>query len=273
VLPTVLESAVSLLFVPASKKEEATEYGSGFVILSHNNYSYVFTRYFFKDEHHVNAGTIYVQFYESCSITEANIICNNSEFMVLTVEDKENKGKPITLAQERATYEKCCTLGTLSGTKMHASAKVPLEHFMGAIGAYFGQLITPDCRASSHKRRSAIQTVEGSQSYFMVTCPYKDKMVDLDNIDKPGHTCTRIIGAAVFRSTGDIIGAISSPTTYPDVKYGLHVEEMIGLIGNMCLPSSGKENEEEFKMLDWEVPILLIQTLRINSYNICLYTI
>lgn len=249
----MLRCAVSVLFVG----DVETFYASGFVLMSEDGGAFIFTRRLNESNPYTE---IHVRFYGSSLHQPATMVCGDKEFIVI-VADYPIGSPPDSVAQPQneVTYEQCCTIATVSGTKLHAKVKSEFPHFVGRLGLYHGQVLTPDCTASFYSNHAkAGGVLEGSGRFFMVSCPYKDTMVTPDNIDEPAenHTCKTVVGAPVLRSDGQLLGALASCSSYFDVKYSLHYDEMVVRIGKMEATSEeGLDLKEKLRrFLDGIVP-------------------
>jgi hypothetical protein len=245
----ILPSVVTVL---VGGQDENTLYGTGFVAFTRGNVALIFTRFFNAKEHPAQEESIHIQFDEDSEV-KAYELGHDRRFMMLginlsTYARKENV-KAVHFAKVPPTFGQCCTVGTLSGTKLHADLNHPDKQFAGRLGAYFGEITTTDCSGSFVNSREMV----GGRGSFILSCQHQDQMVTLDNIDDLPQTrqSTHIVGAPIFSANsecetyGSLIGVIISKTKSFDVKYGLHQSEMGSLLKKMFskIDSQGKNLE------------------------------
>ena len=82
------------------------------------------------EREHLSTSSLFVHFDGGIVKKQAQILCHDSEYMVLAAPEEErinNQPNNIPLPLPKpATFEQCCTIATMSGTKLHAKCKDPL---------------------------------------------------------------------------------------------------------------------------------------------------
>uniref|UniRef100_A0A0E0M8N6 Uncharacterized protein n=1 Tax=Oryza punctata TaxID=4537 RepID=A0A0E0M8N6_ORYPU len=209
------QSAVTIGFVTPDK----TQYESGFIVASDDNYCLVFSLSTFMAEQYI----VYLE--EKRAKHDAYALYKTSTHLILIVLT-DKKYTPITFDHEQLEHDIVFTVGTMTGTKLHANSRAPMRELESVLGFYKGKVTVVSCGASD----CANKDVRGTEKYFQLTCDVHDDIITLENVDETDHTADIVVSAPIFRSNGKSIGIISSDDVWGDTKIGMHVNSIISLI-------------------------------------------
>uniref|UniRef100_A0ACD5ZY52 Uncharacterized protein n=4 Tax=Avena sativa TaxID=4498 RepID=A0ACD5ZY52_AVESA len=206
---------------------KATKYGTGFILLSEDNYTVIFASDRRLESRYDNIGKYYIYFDANVKIEAEVLECN--EFLILLVRDEKER-KPVRFCVDPVEHEEVTTIGAMGGIKLHVNTRA-IHTLIGVLGSYIGDVTTKSCAA----RDSNGIALEGTERFFRVECFALNQIVTVRNVDnKSNQTARRLASAPVFRlTTGEVVGIIYSTSDWCDIKKGLHAKDVISVLLNL----------------------------------------